>query len=470
MAGYLFEGVQDNIVHDIGEKEIDYLFKDNQREEQEGQRVTHSANSNQSCMPTSNDRNDFYKDILLRDPQTAGYLMQYPHGIVIEQSMRRNYYRGENQLYKASVPSLLRTLNKYETRKEKELYRIVADMRVAEFALLIGKFEHVRTWKFSDVQFDVIAQHYGFQTNWLDITSDFNVAMFFATCYYDGDKWQPLSRKQTESDETHQYGMIFHAPSWQMSGRWAMADELFSSAGPYNADTKRSEILEHPHFIRKPENIAFPIGFQPFMRCHMQNGYAIYMRESNPLQQDSGFEKLRFRHSEEISNKYFDLMEGGKKIYPHEGLVQVKFILDELNALTTFSEDAFQYGLVRSHYYRVADEDQCRRDLSEFEVEGNKIKIQTNQVWSLSSGRKKRVDRLYKNFDIESWYGMQVRTRTNLCNGPAMFAPWMLPESDDEPGIIDFIPRKTETFCDDIWSRDMTRILCAVEHAQMPDF
>lgn len=33
-------------------------------------------------------------------------------------------------------------------------------------------------------------------------------------------------------------------------------------------------------------------------------------------------------------------------IYPHEGLKQAEFIIDEIRKLSVFSEEAFQYGKV----------------------------------------------------------------------------------------------------------------------------
>ena len=79
---------------------------------------------------------EFEKEYLLRDPKTAGMLMYYPHGIVIEQAARRDFYRGENPLYQESIPTLLRSLKKFTTTKEKELYRLVADMRIAVYCII----------------------------------------------------------------------------------------------------------------------------------------------------------------------------------------------------------------------------------------------------------------------------------------------------------------------------------------------
>ncbi len=101
--------------------------------------------------------------------------LYYPHGVVVEQAQRGNYYRGENQIYPESLPTLQRSLKRFSDIKEKELYRLVADMRIAEFKFFLEKFQHVREWKISDVLYDTIAQHYGLETSWLDITSDFKV-------------------------------------------------------------------------------------------------------------------------------------------------------------------------------------------------------------------------------------------------------------------------------------------------------
>ena len=103
--------------------------------------------------------------------------------------MRRNFYRGENRIYPESIPTLLRNLKKYTTSKEKELYRMVADMRIAEFKALLNKFDHVKNWNYCDVIYEVLAQHYGLETGWLDITNDFKIALFFAVCYWCDGEW-----------------------------------------------------------------------------------------------------------------------------------------------------------------------------------------------------------------------------------------------------------------------------------------
>ena len=129
-----------NAFHEISGDQLKLLFEDNIREEKESQRITNSSYEGENYYTEGGDfSEEFEREILLRDSKTAGMRIYYPHGVVIQQAARRNYYRGENQIFKESIPSLLRTLRRYSTRKEKELYRFVADMRIAEFRFLDRK-------------------------------------------------------------------------------------------------------------------------------------------------------------------------------------------------------------------------------------------------------------------------------------------------------------------------------------------
>lgn len=65
-----------------------------------------------------------------------------------------------------SLPTLQRTLKQFTSEEDKELYRLVSDMRIAEFTFLLKKFQHVRSWKISDVLYEALAQHYGLTTTW----------------------------------------------------------------------------------------------------------------------------------------------------------------------------------------------------------------------------------------------------------------------------------------------------------------
>lgn len=474
---YLIQGKLDNTIHTISYDQLKLLYEDNQKEAEESRRITESSYRGESFfIPQGNTSHEIDLEFLLRDPKTSGMKMYYPHGIVIEQSQRRNYYRGENQVYSASVPSLVRKLKQYKTRHEQELYRLVADMRIAEFRSLLQTFKHVQNWKNSDVLYDAIAQHYGLETNWLDITSDFNTALFFATCYWDGKQWLPLTKKQTEVDENHQYGMIFHMPSNRMVYRWLDALDKLKPWTDYPIEYDgKSHVkygkLEYPIYRGELTNIVYPLGFQPFMRCHMQNGYGIYMRNSRPLQNDNEFEKLRFRHSEKLSRKVFDLMKGGELVYPHEGLMKVQFTIDQISKETHFSEEAFMYALYRSHYYRLDEFEKALDDLSKFRINGQRIEISQTHPWKISSRRQKKIEAVYRDFSLQKWYGIMVLDRQQIPGPNPFFEPWMLPDKDDSDGVKDFKVRESVECGMSIASRNaISLLLSSGKDGRLSDF
>ena len=318
----------------------------------------------------------------------------------------------------------------------------------------------------------MLAQHYGLETGWLDITNDFEVALFFATCYWRNGEWHPLTQEMIDGD--YQYGMFFHMPSNRMPTKWITAIEDCSAwtsevIGKNECGEDIVKRKELPSICREPE-VIYPLGFQPFMRCHMQNGYGMYMREPYPLQQNFEFEKLKFKQSVELSQKVFEMMDGGKKIYPHEGLSKVQFIIDEIRRLTSFSKEAFEYALYRSHYYRLDDREKCLADLQEFSVEGEKIKIIENHPWKLSSGRRKRIDQVYHDFSLEKDYGIIISERKQIPGPSPMFEPWMLRSVEDEPGTIDFKIRDHIDCGDSIVSRNMIGLLVTMMEAKSQDF
>ena len=479
MEGYLFSDGLNKTVHDISFDQIKLLYNDNLREEKEGRDITNSSYRGESFFDSNNSFKTFdpYKEFVYRDAMTDGFQIYYPHGVILEQSRRRSFFRGENQIYPSSVPTLIRSLRNYSSRKEKEIYRMVSDMRIYEFSCLLNKFQHVQNWEYCDVLFDALAQHYGLETSWLDITSDFKIALFFACCYYQEGKWLPLTRKQTEVDEIHKYGMIFHMPSYIMTLRWASELNKFVTVTnrviEYDPDGNpcKNEILKHPNFTGLPQNLIYPLGFQPFMRCHMQNGYGIYMRDEQPLQTDNGFEKLRFRHSEELSNWIFEKMKGGELVYPHEGLKQVDFLIQKIKSLNIFSEDAFAYALQRNHCFTTAEKDLARKEIENFKIHGEHICIQSKHAWHLTPARRNRIDEIYSTFSLQEWYKIQVVQRKAYPETPSvMFEPWMLLEQEDTPGVVDFELRKDVKCNTDIVTRNYLSIMAMFKNKKLQDF
>ena len=393
--------------------DIRKMYEENLREARECERVTESTRRGETYYANDgrpgNEKIDnfhmaFFKEVLYHDVKTSGHVMGYPHGTVIMQGERESYYRGEKQIYPQSGTTLSRPLAKLSSEKEKLLYRLVADMRIAEFDYFLRKFDRTRCWEESGLTIlsEPLAQHYGLETDWLDITNDFNVALFFACCYWDckDKKWYPLTKAQTEVDDHDEakFGVIFHAPAWQVRA---------TNSIKYRPDSDEGMIL--------------PIGYQPFMRCHSQYGYGMHMKASIPLQNNLSFEKLHFRHNEKMSRDVYELMDCGKKIYPEEGLDDFQDIIDSIIHTTIFSEAAFLSALQKNNLSSQVDS--YRLELEKSSICPTAIRICGEQhPFEVSRQRIRRVNRKDEGFSIEEKYGIQLGTR-----------PVYIPPSEEDP-------------------------------------
>lgn len=386
----------------LSASELRDMMRQNQHDVAETQHVTESSKRGESYYEDgrpgdgkiSDNRLAFYKEVLYRDRKTDGFIMQYPHGTIIGQGTRNSYYRGENQIYESSQPSLFRSLDKL-SEDGKQLYRFVSRMRVAEFQIFLNKLGIVRFWQanYGTVLYEPLAQHYGLETRWLDITSDLEVALFFATCRYDSvnKRWCPLTKADTEFNEKTKYGVIFHIPGWR-----AETTQMLSGSGYEYA---KNEIL--------------PIGYQPFMRCHSQHGYGICMKNSFPLQEDCQFEKLHFRHDEKFSREIFEKMDCGRKIYPQEGLNQFDDIIDQIKHITIFSRDAYDIALMdedkeftEAEVQKLINDRECCK-----KIFGDEIIITDEEPIKVSRQRIKACNMHYDGFSIEKKYGIKLSTR-----------------------------------------------------------
>lgn len=401
MRGYFsekFTSKLDNTVFDISDRDIMDLIDENMCDAKECEEITRDSRAGKDFFSNTTPYSalEFKYDAVNRDPKISGFIMDYPHGRIIRQAERNHYYRGENQIYPSSIPTLLRTLNRFHSIEEKELYNIVAGMRIAEFKTLIENFNHVQDWasNYGTVLYEALAQHYGLETSWLDVTNDFNVALFFATCYHDGSKWRPLTKERIEASELSRYGMIFHIPHWKVR----------AASGFYDVP-----VMNGAEKFRR--NIIWPIGFQPFMRCNLQYGYGINMKDEYPLQKDITFEKLRFRHSEKLSREIFDLMQQGRLIYPHDGLSEVTDVIHMIKDATVFSKESFHYAFDHSDGF-FTDRNECRKLLTESNILASaKIIIQPESPYQISRQRQRMINRRYSDFSIEKEYGIELTTR-----------------------------------------------------------
>ena len=346
--------------HDISYDDIQYLLNcaniDNQWAE-DVQKMVQDRDEHPEK------RGDFIIDEF-RIMNASGTTILFPYGDrIITFCSKRQFFRGENQDFPCSIPSLRRKTMGMSKKRE-ELMRTVANMRIWQFTKLLWNNINVAPYweaKLSDVNYKALAQHYGFDTNLLDLTNDFRIALFFATCKYvpEQDCFRPLTEQ--EINENHKYGIIYHAPNWVL--------DFISPGGSsewyfqHMNDEDRWYGLDNGDL----DGMAFQIGYQPLMRCHHQSGYVYPLRYGVSLNEDRRFERMRFKQSVELSQWVFKMMDGGKKVFPQEGITEIRDILIQIQNTKRFSYDdlmlAYDMDRVNKELFPMVDD--VKRKLEE---------------------------------------------------------------------------------------------------------
>lgn len=258
----------------------------------------------------------------------SGYLLEFPAaGCVMTQPRSRYYYRGENAYFRVSRASAYRTK---EAGPPVGIQALIDRMRLYQCWETLDQFEAVKRWQFSEINYMALAQHYGFRTQMLDITSDLKTALFFACCKYGKDRrWHPL----TQDDFSHRnsrkhisrgcngdsrYGILYRSPSEITDLRWCTEPEDHAS------------------------EIIIPVGYQPFMRCSHQHGYMLLAQPEYDLFQDLRFDKFKFRLTDELCNWIYEEMDKGESIYPYDDIPDISGEMEQLNHQRQFSRNVFE--------------------------------------------------------------------------------------------------------------------------------
>jgi len=188
-------------------------------------------------------------------------------------------YRGEHKDYEYLEPSLQRALRKGETDKIQTAKNFIAALKKCP---IYKYFNQPVKWGDERLTFDIdaeaIAQHYGFASNYLDLTRDEDVAKFFAYTYVDG--------------ETGGYKLVEDFEQYSPTLYKAHITDIYSKYG------------------------CEPIGFQPFLRPIKQWALAVNLGENYKGAKDF-FEANKLTDAEE-AKIIFDKFKGGELLFPKE--------------------------------------------------------------------------------------------------------------------------------------------------------
>lgn len=210
-------------------------------------------------------------------------------------------YRGQTKDYKRCIPTL--------ARLEKAEHQFLALCRLIAFEDAIGEHPMVRLAErirlFDSplyVDREGLAQHYGLATDMLDVTSNFDVACFFATCTW-----------------SHEYRKYQPAASDEASGvMYRITPALMNS-------------MERPDEPFGPVHI---VGWQPLPRPEQQRAFVVKMNPNQDFTSLPSVETFRFRHQAHISHRIWNAFDQGETLFPVDAAAELARRAESLTAFT----------------------------------------------------------------------------------------------------------------------------------------
>lgn len=204
-------------------------------------------------------------------------------------------YRGQTRRYPTCGPSLFRGVTNDEWQIKARL--ALERFRVAELELLIRDhpFQAVAGKHEFGVDHHGLAQHYGIPTSLLDLTSNVEVAAFFAVA-----RWVPETRD------------------------WA----------PMETGTGVMYRLDWSAFGPGYSKYFDPVGFGPGLRPARQHAWTFRMRPGADFQGMPHVTAVEFEHSRSASEQLITQFNGGSWLYPPDCLASLVEKLRDLPFVT----------------------------------------------------------------------------------------------------------------------------------------
>ncbi len=234
------------------------------------------------------------------------------------------YYRGERKDYGNLRASIYR--NGITPDIDEDLDLFIKMMKIQEFGLMINSLNRVKIWRNPPIEFkklergtyskglflDVegLAQHYGMPTRYLDFSNNVDIALFFACTKYDAinNRYVPLSEEDIVDSPM---GVVYAFPIGT------------GMTEPSSYERDRIRIL--------------PV--QPFMRSYIQAGFA-YLDDCGPT--PSRILKYKFRHDIGLCNFLYDKFEGGRGLFPKDGIPWLLPEIEKIKKSFHCSEESFE--------------------------------------------------------------------------------------------------------------------------------
>lgn len=201
---------------------------------------------------------------------------------------RQFLFRGQSEIFIPCKPSMFRNENQHFYIKEnlgyQEMFLLMLSHPLVQL-LDLGIEICGELYRF-EMNLLGLAQHYGCKTALLDLTSDIDVALFFATSLWNNQnkQYEPICNSRKE-------GILY---------AYCLNEE--SDFKPYYGSTSKLST----------------IGLQVFPRSGQQKGFLYSMERIEDFNENPQVMVFRFKQNPEISMQIYNSFKKGEKLFPRD--------------------------------------------------------------------------------------------------------------------------------------------------------
>lgn len=279
-------------------------------------------------------------------------------------------YRGQSQFYSPCVPSIFRTEKDYFVDDIIQINELQCLLRTHPLVKLFEQgFELLHDTFHFKINYEGLSQHYYNKTSLLDLTSDMEVAKFFAVTTFN------MKKDCYEKYTGNELGVLYYF-------------DLKSDS--FLPNDKRNHIIDN-------------IGKQPFMRSGNQYGFLINVGKGEDFNDYPEVRYVFFRHDSSITNRIFEQFDYGNRIMPEE--------------------------ILRTHWFARMNDEQSKKLVS---TDALKLNFANNPLEShskiLKALRQKgfKIKNFHPSFteeELDKYYESAMVSWENFCSDIHFYSP-----------------------------------------------
>lgn len=315
--------------------------------------------------------------------QRPGHASEMPR-FSIKPSLAKNkfLYRGQSQFYENCVPNLFRDEKKVkDCQLEEKANQFVDDViQINELEVLLRQHPLVKLFEQGfyllheffrfRVDYEGLSQHYYNRTPMLDLTSDMEVAKFFAVT------WFNMKKDRYEKYNGEELGVLYY---------YDLAPDAFIPREGRN------------YYVET-------IGKQPFMRSGNQSGFLIRLDLGQNFNVLPEVRYVFFRHNASITDRIFAESANGDKYMPQE--------------------------MLRTHWYKRMNDEKARKEISlealQLNYENNPGESHNSIVKALQSkgfhiSKKNRP--CFSEEELDMYYAGALDFWAEFCSNVYIYSP-----------------------------------------------